>query len=317
MTALIDIAITPTPDFSPYGIDSLWLDRAPKARTLLVAYPHPDDESFGNGGTLARYAAQGVAVHYACATRGECGTVDPPLLDGYADVAALRTAEQECAARALGLAAVHFVGYRDSGMPGAPDNHHPSAFVQAPLEHAAGKLVALIRALRPQVVLTFSSYGGYGHPDHIYIHYATRAAFAAASDPVRYPEQIAAGLAPWRPAKLYYPTFGTRFIRLAIGGMRLLGRDPRRFGRNRDVDAERIVEETTPITTTIACGDWLEPNLRARQCHRSQLGGGPPYKRLPRALVRRLLAAEHFTRAIPAWDTAAPRERDLFEGVDA
>ena len=64
-----------TPDFTPYSIDSLWLDRAPKPRTLLVVYPHPDDESFGNGGTIARYVAQGVAVHYACATRGECGTI--------------------------------------------------------------------------------------------------------------------------------------------------------------------------------------------------------------------------------------------------
>src|SRR5204863_7456842 len=118
---------------TPYSIDSLWLDPAPKSRTLLVAYPHPDDESFGNGGTIARYVAQGVAVHYACATRGECGTVAPALLDGYADVAALRTAEQECAARALGLAAVHFLGHRDSGMIGTPDTDHPAGLVQAPL----------------------------------------------------------------------------------------------------------------------------------------------------------------------------------------
>src|SRR5436190_24071346 len=89
-----------TIDFTPYAISSLWLDPVPKPRTLLVAYPHPDDESFGNGGTLARYVAQGVAVHYACATRGECGTIAPALLAGHADIAALRTAEQECAARA-------------------------------------------------------------------------------------------------------------------------------------------------------------------------------------------------------------------------
>ena len=101
---------------------------------------------------LNRYVGQGVAVHYACATRGECGTVAPAMLDGYADVAALRTAEQECAARALGLAAVHFLGHRDSGMTGTPDNDHPAALVQAPLERVAGQLTALIRALRPQVV---------------------------------------------------------------------------------------------------------------------------------------------------------------------
>src|SRR5215813_11421541 len=143
-------------DLTPYAIDSLWLDPSPKPRTLLVVYPHPDDESFSNGGTLARYAAQGAAVHYACATRGECGTVAPALLEGYADVAALRTAEQECAARALGLAAVHFLGYRDSGMRGTADNNHPAALIQAPLEQVAGQITALIRALRPQVLLTFN-----------------------------------------------------------------------------------------------------------------------------------------------------------------
>ena len=154
-------------DFAPYGIDSLWLDRAPRPRTMLLAYPHPDDESFGNGGTIARYTSQGIAVHYACATRGECGTVDAPMLAGYADIAELRTAEQTCAAEALNLAAVHFLGYRDLGMQGTPDNLHSNAFVQAPLDRVAGQLVALIRALRPQVVVTFNPYGGYGHPDHI------------------------------------------------------------------------------------------------------------------------------------------------------
>ncbi len=305
------------PDFTPYAIDTFWLDTAPKPRTLLAVYPHPDDESFGNGGTLARYVGQGVAVHYACATRGECGTVAPALLDGYADVAALRTAEQECAARALGLAAVHFLGHRDSGMQGTADNDHPAALVQAPLERVAGQLTALIRALRPQVILTFNSYGGYGHPDHIYLHYAARAAFAAAPDPARYPEQIAAGQAPWQPSKLYYPTFGTRFIRNAIGALRLLGRDPRRFGQNNDIDAVRIIEETTPITTTIDCGDWVEPNIRSKLCHRSQLSGTPFYDRMPRVLARRMLGSEHFTRVIPAWGGSAECERDLFAGVES
>jgi LmbE family N-acetylglucosaminyl deacetylase len=300
------------PDLSEYQIDSLWLDPAPRERAILIAYPHPDDESFSNGGSIARYVAEGVAVHYACATRGECGTVDPPLLDGYADVAALRTAEQECAARALGLAAVHFLGHRDSGMPGAPDNGHPNALVRAPLERVAGQLVALIRALRPQVVLTFNAYGGYGHPDHIYLHYATRAAFAAAGDPARFPQQIADGLAPWQPSKLYYPTFGTRLARAALGTLQLLGRDPRRFGRNSDVDVPRVIAETTPITTAVDCAAWVETNLRAKLCHRSQLESMAGYERMPRALLRRLLGSEHFTRAIPAW-VGGERERDLFE----
>jgi len=198
-------------------------------------------------------------------------------------------------------------------MQGTSDNDHPAALVRAPMERVAGQLTALIRALRPQVLLTFNPYGGYGHPDHSYLHYATRAAFAAAPNPARYPEQIAAGLAPFHPSKLYYPTFSTRFMRTAIGAMRLLGRDPRRFGQNNDIDAIRIIEETTPITTTIACSDWLEPNIRAKLCHRSQLSGTPFYERMPRVLLRQMLAREHFTRAIPAWAGGTERERDLFE----
>jgi LmbE family N-acetylglucosaminyl deacetylase len=300
---------------SSYAIDSLWLKPAPAERTILIAYPHPDDESFGNGGTIARYVSQGVAVHYACATRGECGTVDPALLEGYADIGALRTAEQTCAAHALGLAAVHFLGYRDSGMAGTPDNQHPAALVQAPLERVTGQLVALIRALRPQVVLTFGPFGGYGHPDHIYIHHATCAAFMAAADSARYPAQIAAGLTPWAAGKLYYPTFGVRAIKIGIGIMRLFRRDPRRFGQNNDVDLLRVAEETTPITTSVATGAWTDQKVRAALCHRSQLGGMELYERLPRAVNRLLLRAEHFTRVVPAWDGRRQRERDLFEGL--
>lgn len=300
-----------------HAIDSLWLHDAPTARRLLVVYAHPDDESFGNAGTILRYSADGVAVHYACATRGECGTVAPQFLEGYADIAALRSAELACAARALRLAAVHYLGYRDSGMLGAPDNQHPAALVQAPPERVTGQVVALIRALRPQVVLTFGAYGGYGHPDHIAIHRATTAAFAAAGDPARYPEQVAAGLAAWAPRKLYYSTFGGRILKAAVALMPLFGRDPRRFGENQDIDLARAAAEITPITTTVGSGPFLEQKLRAWECHRSQLGDMGRVRRVP-TLVRRIFASsEHFTRAEPPWPGRRGRERDLFEGVES
>jgi mycothiol S-conjugate amidase len=280
-------------------------------RTLLVVYAHPDDESFGNAGTLARYTAEGVAVHYACATRGECGGVAPELLDGYADIAALRSAELACAAQTLGLAAVHFLGYRDSGMAGSPDNQHPGALAQAAPDRVAGQVVALIRALRPQVVLTFGPYGGYGHPDHIAIHHATRAAFDAAGDQARYPEQLGDGLAPWAPTRLYYPTVGVRLLRTGVAVMRLLGRDPRRAGQNGDVDVRRMVDETTPATTAIDGGAYLAQKERAWRCHRSQLGGIARLLDMPGPLRRMWMREERFTRVVPAWE-GGPRERDLF-----
>ena len=104
---------------------------APKR--LLVVYAHPDDEAFGNAGIILAARAAGVEVQYVCATRGECGTVDEHFLADHADVRALRTAEQLAAAEALDLGAVHFLNYRDSNMPGTPDNLHPEALVMAPV----------------------------------------------------------------------------------------------------------------------------------------------------------------------------------------
>jgi mycothiol S-conjugate amidase len=305
-----------TPILYEHAIESLWLDTAAAARRMLVVYAHPDDESFGNAGTILRYSSAGVAVHYACATRGECGTVAPELLDGYADIAALRTAELTCAAQALRLAAVHYLGYRDSGMAGTQDNQHPAALVQAAPDRVTGQVVALIRALRPQVVLTFNAYGGYGHPDHIAIHHATLAAFHAAGDPARYPEQLASGLATWAPRKLYFSTFGGSFIRVMVALMSLLGRDPRHFGKNGDVDLARAVAEITPITTTIDSRAHIEQKLRAWECHHSQLSGMDQIRRMPAPLRRWFVSKEHFTRVEPAWPPRQPRERDLFAGVE-
>jgi LmbE family N-acetylglucosaminyl deacetylase len=302
------------PDFTRYGMESLWLDEAPTARTLLVVGAHPDDEIFF-AGTLLHARADGIAVHYACATRGECSTVAPAILSGYPDVVALRMDELRCSARTLGLAAVHLLGYRDSGMPGSPDNEHPKAFVQAPAEHVTGQLVALIRAVRPQVVLTFGPYGGYGHPDHIRVHEATCDAFAAAGDPTRYAEQCGAMLAPWRPIKLYYSTFGTRVVRALITLQRLFRKDPRRFGKNGDVDLVRVAHETTPITASIDVTAYLQPMKQAWRCHRSQVGDLAWILRLPAWLRRYFVGTEHFTRVVPPPAPDEARERDLFAGL--
>lgn len=302
-------------DLSAYAVDSRWLRTDPASHTILIVYAHPDDESFANAGTILRYSSAGVAVHYACATRGECGSVDPALLAGHADIGALREQELLCAAQVLGLSGVHFLGYRDSGMAGAPENQHPAALAQAPLERVAGQVVALMRVLRPQVVITFNPYGGYGHPDHIAIHHATHAAFAAASDPTRYPEHIAAGLTPWTPNKLYYSTFGGRMIKISVAMMRLLGRDPRRYGQNGDIDLARVIAEITPLTTTIGSGAYLERKERAWACHRSQLGGMTMVRRMPAILRRLWMSTEHFTRIEPPWN-GRRRERDLLAGIE-
>src|SRR5512140_3835772 len=118
-------------------------------KVLLAVLAHPDDESFGMGGTLALYASQGADVYLVCATRGEVGTVDEEYLQGYASTAELREAELRCAASHLGLKQVFFLGYRDSGMPGSEDNRHPNAQVAHSVDEVAGKVVRYIRELKP------------------------------------------------------------------------------------------------------------------------------------------------------------------------
>src|SRR5512136_1866556 len=120
----------------------------PNRRVLLAVFAHPDDESFGPGGTLAKYAAEGTEVWLVCATDGNAGTVEASMLAGYASTGQLRAAELCCAAQTLGLAGVDWLGYRDSGMAGAPENAHPDSLYQAPRDQVAGKIVASIRRHR-------------------------------------------------------------------------------------------------------------------------------------------------------------------------
>ena len=99
-------------------------------KVLLAVFAHPDDETFGTGGSLAHYASQGVDVHLVCATRGEVGEVEPELMKGYQSIGELREHELRCAAQHLALAGVHFLDYRDSGMEGSPE-FESLDFVQA------------------------------------------------------------------------------------------------------------------------------------------------------------------------------------------
>jgi LmbE family N-acetylglucosaminyl deacetylase len=166
-------------------------------RSLMAVFAHPDDESFGSGGTLARYGADpDVRVVLVCATRGEAGEISDPALSSKEKLGEVREAELRCACQVLGIEALHLLGYRDSGMAGTPENQHPRALTRADFHEAVGKIVAHIRGEKPDVVVTFDETGGYGHPDHIAIHHFTKAAYAAAADPARYPEQIETGLEP-------------------------------------------------------------------------------------------------------------------------
>ena len=119
-------------------------------RRLLYVLAHPDDESFGSAGTIARYVAEGVEVSLICTTNGDVGTVAPEFMKGHDSVTSVRLSELSCAAEVLKLKQVITLGYRDSGMAGSPDNNHPESLHLADTDKVAGQVTKVIRELRPQ-----------------------------------------------------------------------------------------------------------------------------------------------------------------------
>jgi N-acetyl-1-D-myo-inositol-2-amino-2-deoxy-alpha-D-glucopyranoside deacetylase len=275
---------------------------------LLAVLAHPDDETFGTGGTLALYARRGVKVFLICATRGEVGEVDEEYMKGFNSIADRRVDELRCAAGLLGLTEVIFLDYRDSGMEGSPDNHHPEALTSQPVENVANTIAEHIQRIRPQVLITFDPIGGYRHPDHIAIHKATVRAFELCRD-----DKFKTGIKPFVPSKLYFNTFPRGFLRAGVRLIRLFGGDPRHFGRNKDIDLLSIAEVDFPINAKISYRPVAEIRDQASACHASQ--GGQSMNRGPLGWFRRLFSAnETFMRAVPPPDGKRV-ERDLYEGL--
>lgn len=283
-------------------------------RRLLIALAHPDDESFGMAGTIARYSNEGANVTLICATNGDVGTMEEKYLHGYQSIAEVRLAELQCAAQILGLTRLYAFGYRDSGMPGSPDNEHPDSLVAAGLDDVVRRVTAVIREVRPQVVVTFDPYGGYGHPDHLRMHEATVGAFQAAPDPSRFADQIQDGLQPYTPQKLYYLTFDRRWLKLFVRLLVLLRKNPRRLGQNQDIDLMAIAEHDFPIHARIDTRDYFKLAEQAAQCHASQLGGFAQTGLIQR--IREMVQPKDdtFMRAVPPANGKVC-ERDFFEGV--
>jgi LmbE family N-acetylglucosaminyl deacetylase len=277
---------------------------------LLAVLAHPDDETFGTGGTLALYAQRGVKVHLVCATRGEAGEADPQHLQGYSSVAELRECELHCAADILGLSGLYFLGYRDSGMAGSPDNRHLQALAAQPTEAVAAQIVQYIRKLKPQVVITFDPIGGYKHPDHIAIYKATLMAYHLAGDATYLSDQP-----PYQPQKLYYYTPSKRFLRFMVQFAPLLGTDPRHMGRNKDIDFKSIVDEGDfPIHAYINVHSVYRQKEAASACHASQLQGVPSRRGILTLMRYWMSQTESYMRADPLPEKGL-REKDLFAGV--
>lgn len=279
-------------------------------KKILAVLAHPDDESFGLGGTLALYAKRGYETYYVCATRGEAGMVDAEHLNGFKDTAELRTRELMNAAKHLGLKEVFFLGYRDSGMPGMEENNHPDAQIQRPIEEVAGKVVKYIRSLKPDVVITFDPIGGYKHPDHIHIHKATAFAFANADNASFYPE---AG-DPFKPQALYFQVFPRWLLRIMTSIMPIFGKDPAKWGRNGDINLKELAEVDFPVHVRVNIRSVEEAKRLASAQHASQ--GGMGMRRGLMGFISKVFGNyEDYMRAYPPVGDGFKRKHDLFDGI--
>ena len=283
-----------------------------KTLKLMAIMAHPDDESMGMGGTLARYAAEGVSTHLVTATRGEKGWIGVPEEDPDprpygrtirevrpsgegVGLGAIRQAELLNAAHMLGLQSVDFLNFIDGEL------------AQANVHEATAHIVRLVRSIRPQVVVTFGPEGDYGHPDHITISQLTTGALVCAADPL-YPDET---LPAHRVDKLYYMVSSPELGKLLT----------EQFGDQIgiDVDGVRRGIVTWPewaITTRLEVGEHWRTARQAILCHRSQLPSLGDPEHMPDESWRALITAQNtYIRQYSLVEVGPGGERDLFMGI--
>jgi LmbE family N-acetylglucosaminyl deacetylase len=280
-------------------------------RSLMGVYAHPDDEQ-GASGSLIKYGQMGVRTTLVTATRGEAGEIAPGVNATPENLGEVREREMRCAAETIGVNKLYFLDYCDSGMAGTPENASPLSFHQAPLLNVAEKVTRLVRQERPQVIMTFDPWGGYGHPDHIKIHQAALVAYFVAGDPRAYPEQIREeGLTPWTPLKLYYGAFSQSRFQKYLDLLQARGETIPEM-------LQGLVKRALPdelITTEIDVAPLAERKLQALLCHASQLGPDTLFAKLPVEFQHERMWFETFILAESRLGRPLERETDLFAGV--
>ena len=281
-------------------------------RTLLAVHAHPDDECIGTGGILARYAAEGARTVLVTCTDGAVGEISDPALATPENLVEVRSHELDESVRILGVSRLVKLGYRDSGMAGTADNDNPASFNQAHFDDAVERVVQVMRAERPQVVVTYDERGGYGHPDHIRAHLVALAAFRASSDSSRF---RAAGPA-WAPSKLYYTVFPRSAMLRFVERLRAAGIEPPFARANADAAAEGaeppfgVADEQ--VTTIVDVSAYIGAKRAALESHRTQMGPEQFFMQLPTELFAEAFGRETFQRVAGSGPTP---ESDLFASL--
>jgi len=282
-------------------------------RCLLTVHAHPDDEASKGPATVARYHDQGVHTVLVCCTGGEEGDILNPAMDRpevKEHIAEYRRAELEAAAQIIGYDELNWLGYRDSGMPGSEANGHPGAFAQAPLPEAVGRLVTVIRRVRPQVMVTYpDEQSGYPHPDHLRVHEISILAFDAAADPAAFPGSGE----PYAPAKLYYTVWS--MIRMRIMHQRFI-----ELGLESPFSEERVARmleiEPPQVSTSVDVTGYEAIRSEALRAHATQVD---PTSRmwfgLPPEVEKVLPHTDDYQLARSRVGPLEVNEDDLFAGV--
>ena len=276
---------------------------------MLAIYGHPDDEGQATG-TLAAFVAARWGATLVCATRGEAGEISDSALATAETLGYTRELELRAAMTQIGLVDVRFLPFRDSGMAGTPENDDPRCLHQQPLEAVTEHLVAVMRSVRPRIVLAWAPDGGSGHPDHVAAHRAAVAAFDACADRAAY---RSAGDA-WQPKRLYWGAFGRRrfgelFRAADEQGVDLSDLDPEFRARVE----EALEQPEPPVSVVQDVSAFVAAKRNARSMHRTQFGEGGIFSRIPDGLRDRFDAEERFYQARPPLPADAPREAGFAE----
>ena len=282
-------------------------------KSLLLVHAHPDDETINNGVTMAKYVAAGVRVTLVTCTRGEEGEVLVPSLSHLASsnedkLGEHRVEELAEAMRIIGVKDHRFLGaphrqWRDSGMVGTEPNSRPDVFWNADLDDAARELLSVILEVKPEVLITYDTNGGYGHPDHIQAH---RVAMRAAEF---------AREAGFSISKIYWNTIPRSVIEEGIEAMKKTGSDFMGVEKAEDFP---FAQPDELVTTVVDGSDFVEKKMAAMKAHATQISVDGPFFALSNNLGLQVFGSEYYT--LVHGEKAGPfdskgRETDIFAGV--
>lgn len=310
----------------------------PRPYSLMTVHAHPDDETIGTGGLMAKSIAAGHRVVLVTCTRGEQGDIVVPELDtpdNHRRLGEIRAGELEAAMGELGVTEWENLGYRDSDMMGRVGNIDPRTFWQADIDEAARRLTWLVRRHRPHVMTTYNDFGGYGHPDHIRTHDVAVRAYDRAGDTAWYPEQLApehggmgpvvdeGGLAPWAPLKLYEQAIPASVRNAMRDRMEALGEDsfwseprdatPEQLESFRAQMAKMLVPDEA-VTTWIDISDVLDRKWAAIWRHVTQMSPDSPFLRFGKDAWREFWGNEAYILRESRVPATGP-ETDVFAGL--